>query len=59
MAEIPSTLAAQISQDRLNVGLSAIKQNAEAERQIADLLQSSISSVPGSPVRGVNVNIKA
>ena len=59
MTEIPSTIAAQISQDRQNVALSSIKAAAEQERQIADLLQSSISSVPGSPIRGTNVNIKA
>ena len=57
--EASSGIAAQIAQSRNNVALSAIKQNAEAEKQIADVLQSAASSVPGSPVRGVNVNIKA
>ena len=57
--EISSGIAAQIAQSRYNFSLDAVKQNAEAERQVADLLQSSLSSVPGSPVRGTNVNIKA
>ncbi len=57
--DISSGVASQIAQSRYNFSLDAVKQNAEAERQVADLLQSSASSVPGSPVRGTNVNIKA
>lgn len=54
-----SLIGAQIAQTRVEVAYSAIKQNADAEKQIADILQSAIASVPGSPVRGVNVNVKA
>lgn len=54
-----SGIAAQIAQSRTDLAYSAIKQNADSEKQIADILQSAISSVPGSPIRGVNVNIKA
>lgn len=54
-----SGIAAQIAQSRTDLAYSAIKQNADSEKQIANILQSSISSVPGSPVRGINVNIKA
>ena len=57
--ELSSGVAAQIAQSRYNFSLDAVKQNAEAEKQVADLLQSSLSSVPGSPVRGTNVNISA
>ena len=57
--EIAAGIAAQIAQTRSEVSLSAIKQNAEAEKQVADLLQSAASSVPGSPIRGTNVNISA
>jgi len=56
--EISSSIAAGVEQGRSNVALSAIKQNAEADKQIADLLQSAAASVPGSPVRGLNVNVK-
>lgn len=54
-----SGIAAQIAQSRVEVTLSAIKQNAESEKNIANILQSSFSSVPGSPVRGININVKA
>lgn len=54
-----SGIAAQIAQTRSEVAVSNIKTQAQAERQIADILQSAASSVPNSPVRGVNVNIKA
>lgn len=57
--DVPSALAAQLSQDRLNVSLSAIKQSADAEKQIANILDETLRSIPGSPVRGVNVNIQA
>lgn len=57
--EIAASVAAQIAQARSEFSLGAIKQNADAEKQVADLLQSAASSVPGSPVRGTNVNIKA
>ena len=57
--ELSSGVAAQIAQSRYNFSLDAVKQNAEAEKQVADLLQSSLSSVPGSPIRGTNVNISA
>lgn len=57
--DVPSALAAQLSQDRLNVSLSAIKQSANAEKQIANILDESLRSIPGSPVRGVHVNVKA
>ncbi len=59
MTAAPPIIAAQIAQSRADATLSTIKQNAESDKQIADLLQSAISSVPNSPVRGVNVNIKA
>ncbi len=54
-----SGIAAQIAQSRSEFAYSAIKQNADAEKNIANVLDSAASSVPGSPVRGINVNIKA
>lgn len=54
-----SGISAQIAQSRADFATSAIKQNADAEKNIADLIDSAASSVPGSPVRGTNVNIKA
>ena len=54
-----SAVAAQIAQTREDFDVGQIKQNADSEKQIADLLQSAVASVPSSPVKGVNVNIKA
>jgi len=57
--EINSAVAAQIAQTRQNSSTSFIRQNAQADQQIANVLDASISRVPGSPVRGVNVDINA
>ena len=54
-----SGIAAQVAQTRTEVAYSALKSNANADKQIADVLQSAVSSVPGSPVKGINVNVKA
>lgn len=54
-----SGVALQVSQTRSELAINAVKQNAESDKKIADLLQSAAASVPGSPVRGTNVNIKA
>lgn len=54
-----SGIAAQLQQSRADFSVGAIKQNADAEKKIADVLDSAASSIPSSPVRGVNVNIKA
>ena len=57
--EIGSQLAAGIAQSRADFAYSAVKQNADAQKAIADVLDTAASSVPGSPIRGTNVNIKA
>ncbi len=57
--EASSAIAVQIAQSRSDFALSSIKQNADAEKNVANMLQSAASSVPNSPIRGLNVNIKA
>ena len=54
-----SGIAAQVAQTRTEVAYSALKANADSEKNLANVLQSAISSVPGSPIKGVNVNISA
>ncbi len=54
-----SAIAAQVGQSRADFAVGQIKQNANTEKQVADLLQSAIASVPSSPIKGVNVNISA
>lgn len=54
--EIPGDIAAQMAMARQNVALSVIKRNAQAEQQIAAILEQAVQSVPASPVRGANFN---
>ncbi len=56
-----SGIAAQLAQTRQNAAFSGIRQNAQAEQQIANILQESaeVVAVPGSPIRGTNVDIRA
>ena len=56
--EIASGLAAQLAQTRSELATNAVRQSAEQDRRIADVLDTAASSVPNSPVRGTNVNIK-
>ncbi|MEM6811529.1 MAG: hypothetical protein AAF549_03585 [Pseudomonadota bacterium] len=56
--ELQSQVAASLLQTRQEATFSIIRSNAEQERQLADQLQSAQASVPGSPVRGTNVNIQ-
>lgn len=55
-----SGIAAQIAQTRQNAAFSGIRQNAQAEQQIANIVQESAEAiaVPNSPVRGTNVDIR-
>lgn len=54
-----TAIAAQIAQSRADFTVGQIKQNADSEKQVANLLESAIASVPSSPVKGINVNISA
>jgi hypothetical protein len=54
-----TAIAAQVGQSRADFALGQVKQNAQNEKQISDMLQSAISSIPSSPIKGVNVNISA
>ncbi len=55
--DIQSGLAAQVAQTRSELATNAVKQAAEQDKQISDVLDTAASSVPSSPVRGTNVNI--
>lgn len=57
MAEVPATLAANLAITRQNIAISTIKQSAQNDRLIANILDESIQNVPTSPIRGANVNI--
>jgi len=53
--DIPSSIGAKMATTQQNVALSVIKQSAQADKQIANMLEQAIS--PAS--RGGNVNISA
>lgn len=55
--EIPADIAAQAAMTRQTIALSVIKQNAEAEKAIANILEQSLSVGPSA--RGGNVNFSA
>lgn len=59
MVSVPPTIAAEAAQTRLNATLSVIKQAAQADAQIANILTQAIESVPTSPVRGSILNTRA
>ena len=54
--EIPGDIAAQAAIARQNVAMSLIKRSAQAEQQVAGILEQAIQNVPTSPVRGSNFN---
>lgn len=53
MELLPAAIAAQMAITQKNVALSMIKQTAQMQAQVADILMASISG------RGGNVNISA
>lgn len=57
--DIPFTIAAEQGLLRQAVALSVIKQAAQADRQIAGILEQAIENVPVSASRGSRVNISA
>ncbi len=54
--DIPAGLAAESSLLRQNIALSVIKASADADQQIAKILEQSIRSAPLSSARGTNLN---
>ena len=58
MTAIPAQIAVDQALLRQNVALSVIKQNAQAQQQIAEILEESIQAVPASSGRGSLVNFK-
>lgn len=54
--DIPADIAAQMAIAKQNVALSLIKRNAQAEQQVAAILEQAVQNVPTSPVRGSHFN---
>ena len=57
-AQLSAGISAQMAQTQKNFALSAVKQSAQNDRQIASLLQEAVQNVPTGS-RGNSVNISA
>jgi len=56
--DIPFAVASQQALLRQNVAMETIKQSAQQDRQIANILQESVnSSIPADGSRGTKVNL--
>ena len=55
--EISSAISAQISQTRSELATNAVKQAAQQDQKIADVLDDASRNVNANAVRGTNVNI--
>lgn len=55
---LPAAIAAEAAVTRQNVALSTLKASADADKQIANLLEDTLLNVP-SGSRGGNVNLTA
>ena len=55
--EIQAGVAAQVSQTRSELATNAVKQSAEQDKRIADIIETAASNVPSNSTRGTNVNI--
>lgn len=57
MTQIPPQFAAQLALNRQNVALSVIKQNAEQDQAVANILDQAVQNAQAaSGNRGGNVN---
>lgn len=57
MSSIPPTIAAEVALSRQNVALSTIKQSAEQDKALAEILDESSRKAPISQSRGSNIDI--
>lgn len=56
---LPPTLAAEAALTRQNIALSVIKQSADQDKAIANILEKAVDSIPKHGSRGVNLNVVA
>lgn len=52
-------IAATTALTRQAIALAVLKQSAESQRKVADMLQQIVENVPVSSSRGTNVNLSA
>ncbi|WP_041802393.1 hypothetical protein [Micavibrio aeruginosavorus] len=59
MTELPAMIAANMAMTQQAIALEMIKQAADMQQQMVQMLQESVASVPVSSSRGTAVNIAA
>ena len=59
MTALPPTVAAETAINRQNIALSVVKAAADADQQIANILDQAARSAPVSSTLGTNVNTSA
>ena len=59
MTSVPAGIAAEQAINRQNIALSVVRAAADADQQIAQILDQSLRSAPVSESRGTNINIRA
>lgn len=57
--DIPEGIAAQLAMTQQAISLSMVKNAAKMDQKMADLLAQSAANIPGSSVRGTQVNFSA
>ncbi len=57
--QIPATLAAEQALTRQNVALSVVKSSAEADQQLANVIEEVAEGAQNASGRGSNVDIYA
>ena len=59
MPALPTSIAAEAAITKQNIALSVVKAAADADQQIAEIIDQSERSAPVSSSRGVNLNTSA
>lgn len=59
MTALPATIAAEMTMTRQAASMSIMKSNAEAQQEMAQVLENAVENLPTSPVRGTNVDMTA
>lgn len=59
MTELPAMIAANMAMTQQAIAMEMIKQAADMQQQMVQMLQESVASVPVSTSRGTSVNIAA
>lgn len=59
MTGLPAMIAANMAMTQQAIAMEMIKQAADMQQQMVQMLQESVASVPVSTSRGTTVNIAA